>query len=544
MTRTMIRTTVLTLVLCLGAGLVSDDAAAWGPQAERSIAHMAMQVIQREHPNVFTPEGSGNFASDVFRGANDGITALGTVPMLSDAETLKAVEEEIQLLRDVRDYGPSSYFAYRMGVLSTMTANVMLPYGYARTAQERMLQQQIRGDIEKQLETFTISPAQRGMRQIRDAHLHFKNLRPFHTENMVIIAEEYKRGVGYNGFLKLAASAYFEEAVLAVADAWHTVLVARPEVAQHPTTRPRLTDYFVEEVSYLLNVRDNYFQANRIYPNFRQVNPREARAYERLGDLYYDYGLAKRLAESVDRGVREWQVAHGLRGKTHLQISRKLSNHYIRAGRDELEAGQVKGAGNEELPSAMVSFETAIKYDPANREAPGMIEAAQKAMKERRELLDTRLGIIASGDLVRARAEQSINVQDFGNAITDYGMALSLYDSVDDFFTDLYETAIDNMDEIDKKINSAVQKIEDQANDALGEGDVAGEERQYEVAINHYKRAINILEQIPEDGVSASAMSMKEKTLKAANDSIDRAKTEKLAWDRQQQQLANQGVQP
>ena len=546
MTPKTLRTTAWALVAGLTVGLVAGRAGAWGPRAERSIAAMAMQIIQSEHPNIFMPEGGGNFTNDVFRGANDGIAVLGTTPMLTEIETLKTIEEQIQLLRDVLKFGPSSYFAYRMGVLSTLTANVMLPYGYAHGEAERNLQQQVRGDIEQHLDEFRLTPGRRSVQQVSGIQLYFKNLRPFQTENLKIISDEYARGIGYNGFLRQAAPQYFQEAVLAVGDVWHTVLASRPEVQRQPTAAERLTDYFVEEVSYLLKVTDNYYPANRVYPNFRQVNPGMAEPYERLGDLYYEYGTEKNMQESVDRGVREWQVAYELHGPTHQDVSRKLSNHYIRMGRMHLEEGQLKGASNDRLPTAMVSFETAIKYDPTNRDAPGLIEETQRAAKERQDRLDTVLKVIASADQIKAEAERHIANEDFGNAIMTYSQSLKFYQSVDDFFTDLYETAKKSMEDIQKAVTGAVSKIEDKANDAISDGDSAREGREFDVAINHYQTAIGILDQIPdaEDVVGTSAIDMKKKTVEQANKNIEDTKTEQLALQQQQAELAQQGLPP
>lgn len=546
MTPKTLRTTVWTLVAGLGVGVFACGAYAWGPRAERSIAAMAMQIIQREHPNVFMPDGGGNFSNDVFRGANDGLAALGNLPMLTEIETLKTIDEQIQLLRDVRAYGPSSYFAYRMGVLSTLTANVMLPYGYARSEQERNLQQQIRGDIEQHLDAFRMSPVRRSLQEIRDTQLHFKNLRPFHGENLAIIADEYRRGIGYSGFLKQAAPKYFEEAVLAVADVWHTTLLMQSSVLRAPTDRGRLTEYFVNEVDYLLNVKDNYQQANRVYPNFRQVNPGKAESYERLGDLYYQYGLDKNMEESIERGVREWQVASELHGATHQDVSRKLSNHYLRIGQQNLDAGQLKGASNDLLPAAMVAFETAIKYDPANRDAPGRIEEVQRAVKERQDRLDRVLKVIASADQIKAEAERHVANEDFGNAIMTYSQAMKFYEGVDDYFTDLYGTAKQNIEDIQDAVSGVVRKIEDKANDAITDGDSAREGREFDVAINHYQSAIAILDQIPDEDkiVGPSALDMKKKTVEQANKNIEDTKTEQLALQRQEAELAGQGLPP
>ncbi len=100
--------------------------------------------------------------------------------------------------------------------------------------------------------------------------LYFGKRRQFNAEDTRLIKNDYLSGIGYNGFLKQAAPVYFSRAVESVADAWDTVL--RSEVRALGLGRPSqqlMTWYFVNEIAYLLNVKQNFGQAQEVYKNFR-----------------------------------------------------------------------------------------------------------------------------------------------------------------------------------------------------------------------------------------------------------------------------------
>ena len=92
-------------VTCLAAFISCiciNDADAWGTRAQRAIAAMAIQKIQDDFPDTFSPEDA-NYMQDVLRGCVDGVAVLsGAVPLGSDVETVAAVDSEICTARRQR----------------------------------------------------------------------------------------------------------------------------------------------------------------------------------------------------------------------------------------------------------------------------------------------------------------------------------------------------------------------------------------------------------------------------------------------------------
>ena len=153
----------LTVVALLATGLLFPvEAHAWGPRAMQSITVMALQVLSLDFPNIFRPGGAAvgtNFEFDVMDGARDGIRVLeGEEPLNNDKEVILAVGSQVALLREARKYGPTSYFAYRMGVLASLSSNVFIPFGFVWTPEDKALQAKIMEDIDRDIENFSFTP--------------------------------------------------------------------------------------------------------------------------------------------------------------------------------------------------------------------------------------------------------------------------------------------------------------------------------------------------------------------------------------------------
>ena len=131
----------VTLFLFVLAVLTALPAAAWGPAAQRAITATAIQVIRRAHSDAFKSV-EHNYEDDTLLGATAGYDFLnGGKPFRSYTEALAAVDNELKLLREVRNYGMGSYFAYRMGMLSALVSDIVLPYGLEGDAENPQAQE-------------------------------------------------------------------------------------------------------------------------------------------------------------------------------------------------------------------------------------------------------------------------------------------------------------------------------------------------------------------------------------------------------------------
>lgn len=518
----MTRATKLLILAGVLACLSMGDAAAWGERAQRSISYMALQVIQKDHPDTLR-----EYERDLLLGSTDGWAELAdSVPMNSDAEVVAAVNGQIQLLRDVRKYGVGSYFAYRMGVLASLMSDALMPYGTAQTTDEKALRDRMIEDVDAHLDSFKYTTLSSRRTYIRHAQPYLKERRTFLRENLTLIADDYARGKGYDGYLGQAAPLYFTKAVDAVSDAWYTVMRVEADSSDQPASRASLTWYFVSEIEYLLTVKKNFIQTDLTYSHFEKVNPGLVEAYERVGDLYFAFGTD----QSKDRAVREWRTAHGLSGTNRAQVGRKLAGHYLEVGRHYLEEGKKPRSNDTDLPKALQSFQEAMLFDRDSTDAARGVQDANSAIADREERLRIAREFIANAERVRAEAARGFAEQDFGAAITKYKQAASLFDAVGDDFEKEASTAKEGVSAVKKDIAKVIQTIVDKATEAIDSGDSAREEHRYDDAIMAYSQVDVILGEVPDDSENQTLMEDKQELMTMARTKIDEAKREQVDY--------------
>ena len=520
----MIRNAVLTLLAVLAlAGLAAPEAAAWGDRAQRSIAAMSLQVIKTEYPYAFQSDES-NYEDDVIAGSMAGIDALSDgFTTSSDAVTIQGIGTEIELLRDVRQYGTGSYFAYRMGALGAVIADLMVPLGLARTAEDQELSAEINEDIDAHLATYRYTATQREREFVREPTQFFARRRSFVVDDVRIIGQDYNRGRGYAGFMKDGGPAYFSRSVDAIADVWHTILREEADSSQGSASRQMITWYFVDEVSYLLREKRNVYAADRAYENFIKVNPEISDAYEVIGDQFYQLGTE----QSVRRAVREWRVAHNMGGATRARVAGKLAKHFLDEGRVFFARTTEPGAAESDYTSALRAFEQALEFDRASDDAANYIQQTNTAIQERNERFQTTVEFISKGEQIREKADNMRNAEDYGNAIQTYRSAIVPYEAVDEEFADQFKQSQDAIGKIKSEIATVINRVLSKASDLIEEGDRDLEEFKYEEAIAKYERVPDVLSIVGDDE-SNTVVDRRNELRDLASTKVDDAKRQKL----------------
>jgi len=517
------QTSLLVLVLL---GLAAGDAAAWGTRAQRAITATAIQVLRREAIANAFKTATSNYEEDVLRGSVAGSKVLTAGKLLpSDADNVTALANEISLLREVRQYGFGSYFSYRMGVAASLAADLLLPFALDPSPAGQRLLEQIEADIEAQLQQYSFTPTRSKCRYIVDVANFVDQCRPFFAENARLIAHDYASGKGYDGFLRESAPVFFGRAVEAVADVWYTVLRVAAEPGETTPPADHVAWYLVDEIQYLLVQKRNLYEAGKVYDHFAHVNPGVTAAYEKLGDLYYDFGTD----EAKARAVREWQIAYDALGPNRRRISQKLANHYIAVGEALLEEAAQPGASDEGLPNALNAFNEALEYDQANDFAQSRIKETRIAIAERKERRDMNVNVIASADKVIIEAEKKKVDGDFGGAIATYKQGIELFQLIDDEFPDQHKTAKDSIKSVDKNITDVINDVLDKASDAIDEGDRAVDERRFGEGVAAYQRVPQILAVVPDDE-STTHTKEKQDLIETADGKVGDAKKAQAAW--------------
>jgi tetratricopeptide (TPR) repeat protein len=478
-------------------------------------------------------------------GASDGWQKLSARSVLnSDDAVVQLIASEILLLREARLYGPTSYFAYRMGVLASLTANIMLPYGFAWTPEDVELRRAIIADIEKNLNKYDFAVPQKSRAFIRSATDYFEQRRSFFNEDKRLIAHDYKTGINYDGIMKQGGRAYFIRAIETVADVWNTVLRADTVSKEFDLSKPSdrtLTWYFLDEMEFLINSKSNMVQVEKVYSNFEKVNPDIADAYDQLGDIFY-----ANVNEDVKlRGVAEWQKAYELGGPGRSRIGQKLSSHYLQEGGRFMELASKPGAEDTDLNNALNAFERALHYDRTSQQAAELIQATHVAIRDRGERLEVTLNIIATGERIHEEANRYREGGDFANAISTYRQSIGFFEAIDDEFREQANTAREKIRRLRREITDVINEVLDAASQEIDNGDRAREQKQYDTALGHYNRVASVVAVIPEDE-SPTILQDKQDVIALAARKIEEANVERLRYEQAQmeQQAAQTQAQP
>jgi tetratricopeptide (TPR) repeat protein len=258
--------------------------------------------------------------------------------------------------------------------------------------------------------------------------------------------------------------------------------------------------------------------------------------FEAVADHYYAFGTR----QSIERSVKEWRNAYDLGGPGRERVSGKLAAHYLKEGRDFLAEAEEKGKGETELPSALASFQQALRFDRTSEVAVDLIQETNKRKKERDEHRSMIVNIIAQAETAREDAENNGTGGNFGLAIKGYQQVMSLLQGVDDEFTDQFDLAEEMKRNITQSISSTIGDVQEQASAAIEQGERLEETHKYEEAIREYERVPVIVTVIPDDH-TASAKQGKLDAIALAEAKIAKARSAKTAYE---QSMQNAGGRP
>lgn len=527
MTRT---TQFLRLSLVVTVAVAVGQASAWGPRSQRAITGMAIQVIQSKYPGTFRP-GDSNYERDVLLGAEAGWSVIARdLPISSNDEAIQAIGAQINLLSQVRSFGAGSYFAYRLGSLSSLISDLMLPYGLVWNPEDEEMKKLIQKDIEEHLNHYGYTDFATKRTIITNVVDYFRAQQHFYQDNKIIIADDYKRGKGYDGLLKQSSKAQFEGAIDAVSDVWYTILESGESKPAAGLTNGLVAQYFVDEIAYQLDEKRNFHQAGMVYENLASLNVSSPKVYESVGDLYYGFGTR----ESAERSVREWRIAYDLGGPGRAEVAQKISDHFLREGRDYLEQADEKGKGETELPAALSAFRQALQYNRTSQVAADLIQDTNKRIAVRNEKREMIIDIIASAEKAREEADNLATGGNYGNAIPSYRQAIEILSAVDDEFTDQADIAERSTSDIKKSISTAITNVRELASAAIEEGERLEEQHKYDDAKMSYGRVPVLVKAIPDDHNKTTTQD-KNELIALAEKKIKEADVSKARYEASQQ---------
>jgi hypothetical protein len=536
--RPIIRIPAAILVATIAFG-VTVETWAWGPRSRQMIAAGALQLERYQVPDCFRGETT-NYEIDLFAGARDGIPALGgTFPMNTDLQSMDAVQSQIQILREARMNGAGSYFAYRMGGLCALTAEVLQPYGIVYSEADQEISNKIDAYLESRASEFSFTVHHPNFQYILNTALYLKKHRGFYDSDLTMIEDDFKRGRGARGMLAEAGQHYYERAVHATVDVWYTVLRPEGEPSDVPPSREQMALYYIEEVKYLLKSKGNLPYAKTAYEMFKKYHTGMPMAYIELGDAFYNYGTP----EGIERGVQEWVRAYDIPGAPRKAASVRLSKHYLEKGEGLFERAQGPLAQETDLNDALKAFNDALRYDRSSDVAANRIEETTVAIARRKEEYESQELFINQALTAMQQAQRAALDADYASAITSYNQAEMLVGLVTDQFKDLNAKARDTGGEINKSLKTVISDVFKSANEAIERGNDALAANNVDEAVRYFSSVSGIVDVVPSQEGTPNAET-KNRLIATAQEKIDEAEIQRRRLEQQQQPAAPPGGSP
>ncbi|HRK35848.1 MAG TPA: hypothetical protein PLJ47_14720, partial [Candidatus Hydrogenedentes bacterium] len=192
----------------------TSPAWAWGPRTRVSIVTTAARVVSK---------GSGanlvRLERDIRDGAAISPSELVALIPVAAGNPLGAIEGEMYLLQAVSGGRVDPYFAYRLGVLGNLVAQVTAPLADS----DPTVRDVYYSDVESVIEKVQLRPAKRA--QV-DPGSYLLEVRAEADERRELILTDYRAGLGFKGTAGAAVSEDASRSVNAIADIYQAILVS------------------------------------------------------------------------------------------------------------------------------------------------------------------------------------------------------------------------------------------------------------------------------------------------------------------------------
>ena len=388
-------------------------------------------------------------------------------------------------------------------------------------------------DIEDHADTIFYQPVLSKVLYLRDPIAYFPKVLRLTNDSTDLIAADYAPGgPGYNGYLKNAVRKLYCLACDNVANTWNTLLTNPGEPVGTPPSKEALTWYLVAEIDYLLNVKHNPEEAENSYKYFARTNPGIVKAYEKVGDSYYDCGME-------DRAVQEWRAALAINGPGRDRIVKKLAQYYISVGQKHLEAAQNPDAPERSLDDALAAFKEVMTIDRTNTEVIDLLKATQQAKKEKDDRRQAQESCLAKATSLSNEAKKLAAQGNYQEAINKLNQIATICDQVTNEFKKLHAQADDVRNEARVELSKVMENIITEAESAIDDGDKNLDEKMFDDARTKYASVEGILALIDDN---SSYGETKKKLIDLAKQKLSNVDIEEKRYKEEQARLhSNRG---
>lgn len=413
---------------------------AWGPKTQLSIVTTAAHLLSKEGGIQLR-----QMDEHIREGALASQDALKEqYPELRLGDEIGAISGEMQLLQAVRGDAIDAYFAYRLGMLGKLVAQVTAPMSQEDATYRNLYY----ADVEERIQRIGLDAAARKRVEPKD---YFTRVILEANVNNDVIAGEYEDGDGFEGLAQSSLAIDAARSVSAVADTWYTILSGR--AVQGGISEEQLRNYVVDAHGY-------YIRAGKV-AELKAAKERLAKIIEpdpdmlvRIGDLYYE---AQRFDEAV--AVYEKVLADMPQRR---DVAERIAAYYLQKGDKALNDGRLEDAeGN---------FASALSSDPLHNTAEGRRLEAVGMIADRDARLEATRRALEAASQLQAMADQESLKNRYAEAAVLLRQSRDTYQSISDEFPLEYQRALNNVRDIQYRLQELRQQILANAQQFSGTG--------------------------------------------------------------------------
>jgi tetratricopeptide (TPR) repeat protein len=403
------------------------SAHAWGPRAESAIVTSAAQLLSKNGLLQIQ-----RIEEDLRKGSLTPQPDLERIFPGLATDPVNAVETEMMLLQAVRQPQMDAYYAFRLGALGKLVANITAPL----TQTDPAIANLYYADVEKNIQTTALIP--QAAKDVDPAPYFERRVLEANT-NTDVIAGEYRSGVGFDGVAKNLLQQDASRSVAAVSDVWRTILSASAAVNVSPAQQEA---YVVDAYRYYIagGVTGQIESADR---RLSELAPQTPDLLIRVGDLFYDAGMREEAIGRYEQALAQ--------APQRRDVAERIGEYYM-------SMGQTAKSDNR-LEDALKAFEQALDSNPlgTNAEAERLDVAAMIADRDAR-LAASQAALESAGGFENLAEQEALDAR-IAEAVALYHQARAEYDRVDESFPLEYQKAMTGIRDIDAKLEGLREQL-------------------------------------------------------------------------------------
>lgn len=428
----------MALVVC-AAVVLSGSAGAWGPTSAQAVVTTAMHVLTKEGVVPL---------SRLDRDVRDGVAVppaeVQRLYPAFDADKVRAIESEMNLLASVRGSVIDPYFAYRLGLLGGLVARVSAPLADDPSP----FRQQYYDDVDRNIGQVSLKTS---TRKRVDAMAYFERVRRLADARKELVLRDYQEGTGFRGVANASLAEDASRSVDAVADVWYTILAGG--VVHASVSDAQLRDYVVNAMSYYAK-RGNPGEIESMYARLSGLTAKTPDMARQLGDIFYGAGL-------YERAIEEYQVVLAAE-PSRRDVVEKIAAYYMMKGQEAVDRKNLQGARDY--------YAKAAETDPLHPEAEAKRLEVERLMAERETRLETTRHVIEEAAGLETKAEQLAMARKHADAITVLKEAEQKYGSVTSEFPTEYQAATAGLSNVTMRLRQLKSELIQNAQTLSGAG--------------------------------------------------------------------------